>query len=114
MKKQAEVIQLIAKHRFVTMTGSGGVGKTRLSKKIGEQILSDYPDGVWLAELASILAPLLVPRTGTVAIGLRDEPQRPVIDMLSSHLHEKKLLLILCLAEKTSPHGIGRELKSSL
>lgn len=52
-KEQAEVISLITKHRLVTLTGTGGVGKTRLSIKIGEQILRDYADGVWLVELAS-------------------------------------------------------------
>jgi predicted ATPase len=71
------------------------VGKTRLSLIIGEQVLGDYPDGVWLVELAPILDPLLVPRTTAIAIGLRHEPQRHVIDMLSDYLHEKKILLIL-------------------
>jgi non-specific serine/threonine protein kinase len=94
-KEQAEVISLITKYRFVTLTGSGGVGKTRLSIKVGEQILSNYTDGVWLVELASILDPQLVSRTTAIVIGLRDEPQRPVIDMLSDYLREKKMLLIL-------------------
>jgi len=94
-KEQPDVIQLLGKHRLVTLTGSGGVGKTRLSLKVGEQVLGDYPDGVWLAELAPILDPLLMPRTVAIAIGLRDEPQQPVIDMLSDYLREKKLLLIL-------------------
>ena len=50
---------------------------------------------MWLVELAPILDPLLVPRTTAIAIGLRDEPQRPVIDMLSDYLREKKMLIIL-------------------
>lgn len=94
-KEQLEVIRLMNKHRLVTFTGSGGVGKTRLSLKVGEQILKDSDDGVWLVELAPILDPLLVPRTIAIAIGLRDEPQRPVIDMLSDYLREKQMLLIL-------------------
>ncbi len=94
-KEQLDIIQLITKHRLVTLTGSGGVGKTRLSIKIGEQILENYPDGVWLAELAPILDPLLVPRTTAIAIGLRDEPQRPVIEMLCDYLCEKSMLIIL-------------------
>jgi predicted ATPase/DNA-binding XRE family transcriptional regulator len=94
-KEQAEVIQLITKHRLVTLTGSGGVGKTRLSLEVGKQILGNYADGVWLVELAPILDPLLVPRTTAIAIGLRDEPQRPVIDMLSDYLREKQILIIL-------------------
>ena len=93
--EQTDVINLIAKHRLVTLTGSGGVGKTRLSIKVGEQVLGNYADGVWLVELAPILDPLLVQRTIAVAIGLRDEPQRPLIDMLCDYLREKNLLIIL-------------------
>ena len=94
-KEQSDIIRLINKHRLVTLTGPGGVGKTRLSTKMGEQVLGDYPDGVWLVELAPILDHLLVPRTTAIAIGLRDEPQRPVIDMLSDYLREKQMLIIL-------------------
>jgi transcriptional regulator with XRE-family HTH domain len=94
-KEQAEILKLLNKHRLVTLVGSGGVGKTRLSLKIGEQVLGDYANGVWLIELASILDPLLVPRTTAIAIGLRDEPQRPVIDVLSDYLYEKKMLILL-------------------
>ena len=94
-KEQSDVIQLISKHRLVTLTGSGGVGKTRLSIKVGEQVLENYADGVWLVELAAILDPLLVPRITAIAIGLRDEPQHPIIDMLSDYLREKRMLIIL-------------------
>ena len=94
-KAQSKVIRLISKHRLITLTGAGGVGKTRLSIKVGEQVLGNYADGVWLVELAPILDPLLVPRTTAIAIGLRDEPQRPVIDMLSDYLQGKQLLIIL-------------------
>ena len=93
--EQSDVIRLITKHRLVTLTGSGGVGKTRLSLKVGEQGLEDFADGVWFVELAPILDPLLVPRTVAIAIGLRDEPQRPVIDMLSDYLRDKNILIIL-------------------
>jgi non-specific serine/threonine protein kinase len=94
-KEQSEVIRVITKHRLVTLTGVGGVGKTRLSIKVGEQVLGNYADGVWLVELASVLDALLVPRTTAIAIGLRDEPQRPVIDMLSDYLRGKQMLIIL-------------------
>jgi predicted ATPase/DNA-binding XRE family transcriptional regulator len=94
-KEQADVIRLIAQYRLITLTGSGGVGKTRLSLKVGEQVLKNYADGVWLVEFASILDPLLVPRIIAIAFGLRDEPQRPVIDMLCDYLREKKTLIIL-------------------
>lgn len=94
-KEQTDVIRLIAKHRLVTLTGPGGVGKTRLSIKVGEHVLENYVNGVWLVELAPVLDPTLVSRTTAIAIGLRDEPQRPVIDVLSDYLREKQLLIIL-------------------
>ena len=94
-KEQAEILQLISKYRLVTLVGSGGVGKTRLSLKVAAQVTGDYADGVWFVELAPIVDPLLVPRITTIAIGLRDEPQRPVIDMLSDYLREKKMLILL-------------------
>ena len=61
-KEQSGVINLLHKHRLVTLTGSGGIGKTRLSLKVGEQVAGNYANGVWLVELAPILDPLLVPR----------------------------------------------------
>lgn len=94
-KEQSDVVRLLRKHRLITLTGSGGVGKSRLSIKVGEQLLEDYADGVRLVELAAILDPLLVPRITAIAIGLRDEPQRPVIDMLCDYLQKKKMLIIL-------------------
>jgi predicted ATPase/Flp pilus assembly protein TadD/DNA-binding XRE family transcriptional regulator len=94
-KEQLDVIGLIHKYRLVTLTGAGGVGKTRLSLMVGEQVLSNHDDGVWLVELASILDPFLIPRTTAIAIGLREEPQRAVIDMLSAYLREKRMLIVL-------------------
>jgi predicted ATPase/Tfp pilus assembly protein PilF/DNA-binding XRE family transcriptional regulator len=94
-KEQVEVIRLLTKHRLVTLTGAGGVGKTRLSLKVSEQMLGNYADGLWLVEFAPILDPMFVPRAIAIAVGLRDEQQRPVIDMLSDYFREKDMLLIL-------------------
>ena len=94
-KEQQEIINLVDKYPLVTLIGPGGIGKTRLALHAGQELLKNYPDGVWLVELASILDPSLVPRTTAVAIGLRDEPQRPIIDMLSDYLREKQMLIII-------------------
>jgi predicted ATPase/class 3 adenylate cyclase len=94
-KELADVKKLLQNARMLTLIGPGGTGKTRLSIRAANEMLDQYPDGAWFVELAPILDPLLVPRTTAIAIGLRDEPQRPVIDMLCDYLHEKKILLIL-------------------
>ena len=94
-KEQREIVSLLEKYHLVTLIGPGGVGKTRLSLEVGQEMLKKHHDGVWLVELAPVLDPLLVPRTTALAIGLRDESQRPVIDMLSDYLRDKQMLLIL-------------------
>jgi predicted ATPase/class 3 adenylate cyclase/DNA-binding CsgD family transcriptional regulator len=94
-KELADVGHLFQNTRLLTLIGPGGTGKTRLSLEAASQVLDQYADGVWFVELAPILDPSLVPRTTAIAIGLRDEPQRPVIDMLCDYLREKKILIVL-------------------
>ena len=94
-KELADVEKLLHDAHMLTLIGPGGTGKTRLAIRAASEVLGNYPDGVWLVELAPILDPLLVPRTTAIAIGLRDEPQRPVIDMLCDYLREKKMLILL-------------------
>jgi len=91
----AEVKYLLSATRLLTLIGPGGTGKTRLSIQIAGELLDQYPDGAWFVEFAPISDPLLIPRTTAIAIGLRDEPQRPVIDMLCDYLRGKQLVLIL-------------------
>lgn len=94
-KEISAIRKLLHDTHMLTLIGPGGTGKTRLSIQTASTVLTQFPDGVWLVELAPILDPLLVPRTTAVAIGLVDEPQRPVIDMLCEYLREKNLLILL-------------------
>ena len=95
-KKELEDVKKILQDTpLLTLLGPGGTGKTRLSIQAASESLSQYFDGVWFVELAPLFDPLLVPRTTAIAIGLRDEPQRPVIDMLCDYLREKRMLIIL-------------------
>ena len=94
-KEINDVIRLLEKARIVSLIGTGGVGKTRLSIQSANKLLNTYNDGVWLVELAPILDPTLVPRTTVIAVGLRGEPEQPVIDRLCEHLREKHMLVIL-------------------
>ena len=94
-KEVGDVKKLLLDAHILTLIGPGGTGKTRLSIQVASDVLGNYPDGVWLVELAPIHDPLLVPRATALAIGLRDEPQRPVIDMLCDYLRDKKMLILL-------------------
>jgi DNA-binding SARP family transcriptional activator/predicted ATPase/tetratricopeptide (TPR) repeat protein len=86
--------------RFVTLVGEGGVGKSRLATTIGQQVLSDFPQGVWWVSLAELEAKATSPeelladciaRTFNLPLG----GQSPVKEQLFAYLQNKKLLLIL-------------------
>lgn len=94
-KELADVKELLQHAHMLSLLGPGGTGKTRLSIQAAAEMLQDYPDGAWLVELAPIMDPLLVPRAAAVTLGLRDEPQRPIVDMLCDFLHDKKMLILL-------------------
>jgi predicted ATPase len=94
-KELADIQKLLLDTHILTLIGPGGTGKTRLSIQVASALLDRFPDGLWLVELALILDPLLVPRVTAMTMGLRDEPQRPVVDMLCDYLREKKMLIIL-------------------
>lgn len=94
-KEQAEIVQLIGANRLVTLTGSGGVGKTRTSLKVGGQILDDYVNGVWFIELAPLSDPALLPQTVASVFGLVTQADIPHIQLLVNFLRAKTALLIL-------------------
>ena len=90
-----EVKQALNTYRLVTLTGSGGVGKSRLSLQIGMQCLADFPDGVWLVELAAVTDPAIILPTILSIFSLREDSHRNALDLLTDHLREKNLLLLL-------------------
>jgi len=94
-KEIAEIGELVGRSRLVTLTGPGGTGKTRLSLRVADTVKDAFPDGVFFVELAPIMDPGLIPTTIAQAIGLREDPARPVIDSLEDHLGDKRLLLVL-------------------
>jgi predicted ATPase/class 3 adenylate cyclase len=93
--EQADIIGLLSSHRLVTLTGAGGIGKTRLSIAIGTELLTQYSDGVWFVNLASLADPALVSQSVAMVLGLRATQGRLDLTMLTGHLHDKRLLLIL-------------------
>jgi len=94
-KEVEEIKRLLTTTRLLTLTGTGGAGKTRLALQVGADLLDECPDGVWLVELASVADPSLVPQTILSALGLREEPQRALTDTLIDSLRPKHALLIL-------------------
>src|SRR5512143_3266775 len=73
-RESVEVKQMLSTSRLVTLTGTGGCGKTRLALKVAEDGLAEYSDGVWLVELAPVSDPALVPQTVAALVGVREEP----------------------------------------
>jgi predicted ATPase/DNA-binding SARP family transcriptional activator/Tfp pilus assembly protein PilF len=91
----AEVQRLLATTRLLTLAGPGGCGKTRLAIETAAAVLSSYPDGVWLVELAALVDPALVPQTVAAALGVREAPGQPLTETLTAALRSKHLLLVL-------------------
>jgi predicted ATPase/class 3 adenylate cyclase len=94
-REMAEVKRLLGEAALLTLTGSGGCGKTRLALQVAADLLEEYPDGVWLVELAALADPALVPQTVASALGVREEPGRPLLETLVQALKPKELLLVL-------------------
>jgi predicted ATPase/class 3 adenylate cyclase len=91
----AEIAHLLKDRRLVTLTGSGGVGKTRTALQIGDAMAGSLPDGVWFVELAPLFDAHLVPAAIARALQLQETPTRPLLETLSAFLKTKALLLIL-------------------
>jgi predicted ATPase/serine/threonine protein kinase/DNA-binding CsgD family transcriptional regulator len=81
--------------RLVTLTGPGGVGKTRLGLQVATDLLDDFPDGVRFIPLAPISDPDLVIPTIAQTLGIKEAGERPLLDLLQSFLRDKYLLLLL-------------------
>lgn len=94
-REVAEVSKLLRTNRLVTLLGMGGIGKSRLSVQLGAEVMDDYPDGVWLIELAPLSDPRLVPQAIASVLGVKEEAGRPVIDALVKFVRDRRLLIIL-------------------
>ncbi len=82
---------VLPRHRIVTLTGSGGAGKTRLSLQVGMECLHQFSNGVWLAELAPVTDPALVPQTLLSIFNLREDSHRSPVEILIDYLRTKNL-----------------------
>ncbi len=91
----AEVEPLVLEQPLVTLLGTGGIGKTRLALQAGADLLDGIGDGVWLVELATLSdAASVVPAIASI-FGLREQGERPMLDVLVQYLKSRHLLLVL-------------------
>jgi predicted ATPase/transcriptional regulator with XRE-family HTH domain/Tfp pilus assembly protein PilF len=94
-KEVEEIICLINKNRLVTLTGPGGVGKTRLAIQSSNKLLSQFKDGICWVELAPLTDEALVPQALAKSLGVREIPNQSWNQTLSNFLRSRQLLLVL-------------------
>ncbi len=90
-----EIRRLFASARLVTLTGPGGIGKTRLAVEVAGDLPAQYPDGVWLVDLSPLADSSLVPQAVAQVVGVREAPDRPLLDTLCATLGRQRALVIL-------------------
>jgi predicted ATPase len=90
----AELATVLKEHRLVTLTGVGGVGKTRLALEVAARGANDYPDGVWVVELAAIGDPVAVPEAVAAVLGITQQAGMSVADSVAATLEGRSRLLI--------------------
>jgi predicted ATPase/DNA-binding SARP family transcriptional activator len=91
----AEIRQALSTTRLVTLTGPGGVGKTRLGIATAHAIADTFPDGVAFVDLAPLREPRLVVSAVAGALGVREAGGQPLIEAVKAHLRDRRLLLVL-------------------
>src|SRR5713226_3110382 len=91
----AEITQALSHTRLLTLTGSGGCGKTRLALQVAAGLVGSYADGVWLIQLASLSDSTLVPKAVASTLRIPEHPGRPLSETLRRYFQTKSLLLVL-------------------
>ena len=101
----AAAARLRAGTRLLTLTGPGGIGKTRLALELANAVRDDHPDGVHFVPLAAIVAPRLVAGAVADRLGLRLEGTRSALDALGDHFAARRALLVLDNFEQVTAAG---------
>ncbi len=90
-----EIAQLLRSERLVTLSGVGGVGKTRLALEVGAELAGEFPEGVWMIELAPIGEPSTVAAAIATALGITPQGNAALIDTVAEALAGQRLLLVM-------------------
>ena len=94
-RERARVAQLVAHARVVTLTGSGGCGKTRLAVEVAGDVASGFGDGVWWVDLQGVSEAGMVAAAVAAAVGVRERTGQELLDTLAEQLRERRLLVVL-------------------
>jgi len=90
-----EVAELASASRLVTLSGVGGVGKTRLAIEVGAEVAGEFPDGVWMVELASVGDSASVPSAIATVLGVTPQGEAALIETVAGALGGRRLLLVV-------------------
>lgn len=90
----AEIEAELRQHRLVTLTGVGGVGKTRLAVEVANRLAAEFTDGVWIFELAAVADPAAVPNAVAAVLGITPQPGKSVADSVAAALEGRVRLLL--------------------
>jgi non-specific serine/threonine protein kinase len=91
----ADLLTSLRTIRLLTLTGPGGISKTRLALRVAWEVLGEYPDGVWFVDFAPLGDPALVPQVAVAALGVREQPRQTAQNALLGALGDRRLLLVL-------------------
>jgi predicted ATPase/class 3 adenylate cyclase/Tfp pilus assembly protein PilF len=94
-KDLSELKKFLSNSRLVTLLGSGGTGKTRLALQASADIIDEYANGVWFADLSALQDPLLLPQNLEQMFGISERPKQSPAELLAEFLRDKELLIIL-------------------
>ncbi|HZH98023.1 MAG TPA: adenylate/guanylate cyclase domain-containing protein, partial [Fimbriimonadaceae bacterium] len=93
--ERREVRALLSEHRLVTLTGTGGAGKTRLALQVAADVLEDFPNGAWFVDLAPLTDPSLIHQAVASALGVKSKPGEGLLDLVIESARDSKMLLIV-------------------